>query len=111
MKIWLQDDYQVYNYFKARLEENIKDFGVHQINEELEKYHKIQNEIKEKCPIKIVAKKSLAKEDRPFGTGTEAYKILNKDPECQLIGMQELKFTSLLRKIQSKRISHMQSKK
>ena len=111
LKEWLKDDYQVYNHFKQKLEMNIEDFGALNLAKELAKYHKAQDKIKQKCPIEFVNKSSLPVEDRPFGYGTEAYKILNRDPECQFIGMQELKFTSLLRKHQSNRLSKTKSKR
>ena len=104
MKLWLKADYQVYDYFQEKLERNLQQFGDKPLIKELKQYHKAQHKVKEKCPIQLVAKKSLPKEDRPFGTGTEAYKILSKDKECQFIGMQELKFTSFLRNLQSQRI-------
>ena len=104
MKEWLKDDYKVYNHFKTKLETNIEDFGALNLSRELAKYHQVQDKIKAKCPIQFVPKSSLPVDDRPFGFGTEAYKILNRDPECQFLGMQELKFTSFLRKQQSNRL-------
>ena len=104
MKEWLKDDYKVYNHFKTKLETNIEDFGALNLSRELAKYHQLQDKIKAKCPIQFVPKSSLPVDDRPFGFGTEAYKILNRDPECQFLGMQELKFTSFLRKQQSNRL-------
>ena len=94
MKEWLKDDYKVYNHFKTKLETNIEDFGALNLSRELAKYHQVQDKIKAKCPIQFVPKSSLPVDDRPFGFGTEAYKILNRDPDCQFLGMQELKFTS-----------------
>ena len=104
MKEWLKDDYKVYNYFKKKLESNIEDFGALNLSRELAKYHQSQDKIKAKCPIEFVPKSTLPVDDRPFGYGTEAYKILNRDPECQFLGMQELKFTSFFRKQQSNRL-------
>ena len=79
MRKWLEADYKLYNYFKRKLEQNIKHFGAFELNEELKQYYRGQNKIIEKCPIKIVPRETLPNEDQPWSPVSEAYKILNED--------------------------------
>lgn len=114
MKVWLKDDYQLYNHFKAKLESLKGQFGYWTLRKELKKYHIVQEIARAKCPMEIVSKFSLPVEDRPYGHGTQAYRMVNKtkngptiDQECQLLGIQELKFISFLRVWQNNRINRL----
>ena len=107
MKVWLRDDYQLYNHFKKKLQDIKIQFGLDQLQNELSKYQVVQENLRSKCPIEFVPKESLPKEDRPFGYGTQAYKMLNSNQECQQLGMQELKFISILRSWQNNRINRL----
>ena len=107
MKVWLRDDYQLYNHFKKKFQDIKIQFGLDQLQNELSKYQVVQENLRSKCPIEFVPKESLPKEDRPFGYGTQAYKMLNSNQECQQLGMQELKFISILRSWQNNRINRL----
>ena len=104
MRKWLEADYKLYDYFKSKLEQNIKYFGESEISQELKKYRQVQNQIKEKCPFEIVPRDTLPPDDQPGSRAAQPHKMLNEDPECQLIGMQEFKFVQLMRKEQNERI-------
>ena len=103
MRTWLETDYKLYDYFKHKLEQNMKYFGDFELNKELEIYHQVQERVKEKCPMKIIPRIN------PWGAKTERYEMLNEDPECQMIGMREVVFLEKMRKEQNERIYQRQN--
>ena len=107
MKVWLSDDYQLYNHFKKKFQNMKIQFGLDRLQNELAKFKIVQENVRYKCPIEFVSKESLPEEDRPFGDVTQAYKMLNDDQECQQLGMQELKFIKILNLWQNNRINRL----
>ena len=45
----------------------------------------------------------LPRSERPWGSGVLGYKILSSDPQCKLMGMQEIAFINLVRTNQNVR--------
>ena len=93
----------VYFPFKEIFENKIEAFGAEKMLKELPKIQTLNNETKERCPLKFVPKGKLPRSERPYGAGILGYQILSKDPQCKLMGMQELAFIDLVRNIQKGR--------
>ena len=103
LREWLNSDMLFYNHFKELFENKIEVFGTDKMLEELPKIQGLNNEAKERCPLKFVPKGKLPRNERPYGAGILGYKILSNDPQCKLMGMQELAFIDLVRNIQKGR--------
>ena len=103
LKEWLKADYKLYDHFARKLKNEIQKIGSSEMSLELEAYRQWNKEAEAKCPLKFLPKSKLPREDRPWGAGVLGYQVLNKDHECQLMAMQELKFIDMLRNSQKKR--------
>ena len=97
LKEWLNSDMVFYNHFKELFKTKLEAFGAEKMSKELEKIQGLNQEAKERCPVKNVPISKLPKSERPWGSGVLGYKILSSDPQCKLMGMQEIAFINLVR--------------
>ena len=109
MKKFLQADYKLYNYFKNKFEQKMENIHHSSLMKDLEKFRQIQNKIKSKCPFELVPRNTLPIKDQPWSPVAESYKMLNENPECELIGMQERTIIDLVRREQNERIAKLQN--
>ena len=105
LKSWLSSDYKLYYHFYHKFLQKVKHFGtVEQLQSELQDYQKLQLLTKEKCQLRYLKSKYvLDKIDRPWGAGIKPYTVVNPDKDCQLMGMQELKFIKYMRILQTQK--------
>ena len=75
---WLSSDLILYKHFKEIFMKKLKDFGAVKMSEEVSKIRALNKEAEQKCPLKFVPKGKLPKNERPWGTGVLAYKLLSK---------------------------------
>lgn len=101
LKTWLWADYQLYDHFLAKFNNEIESFDG--LNHEMEILGHANHEVQDHCVVAQVSNEELDPQDRLSGHGVLGFKINSEDTECSYMGMKEVKFLEIIRSIQTKR--------
>ena len=68
-------DYKVYNYFKAKFDQKLKDFGHRRMSQELEELDRINTEVTKRCEFAEEDNKKLDKDLTWLWSNVQGYKV------------------------------------
>ena len=103
LKSWLKGDYVIYDHFRKKFQEHVENFGLDKMEHELEILRHANSEMAKQCEIKQVSNEELNPDDKLYGSGVLGYKMNTDNKECVFMGMKEVKFLNILRKLQTQR--------
>ena len=103
LKSWLKGDYVIYDHFRKKFQEYVENFGLDKMDRELEILRHGKSDMTKKCEFRQVSNEELNANDKLYGSGILGYKMNAENKECVLMGMGELKFLSILQKVQTQR--------
>ena len=108
LKEYLASDYLLYDYFKAKFEARVDQFGLPRLSEELSVLRQANEKMKSKCALKTVDNDKIVGANKLHGQGMVAYTADEAaDPECGLYSLSEMNFIDKLREIQTERASRI----
>ena len=70
-------DYKVYNYFKAKFDQKLSDFGHGRMSHELEELDRINTEVTERCEFSKEDNKKLDKDLKWLWSNIQGYKVIS----------------------------------
>ena len=71
----MASDYKVYNYFKAKFDQKLKDFGYRRMSQELEELDRINTEVTKRCEFAEEDNKNLDKDLTWLWSNVQGYKV------------------------------------
>ncbi len=110
LREWLSNDYDLYDFFVAKLERQIDKFGRHRMAQELEKLQELNSRITKDC---VVAMKDI-RDPNVKGGGLDAVYRLEPAPDkpwCVDYTLRETEFCKNIRENQSRKVNDLKVKK
>ena len=68
-------DYKVYNYFKEKFDQKLKDFGHKRMSQELEELERVNTDVTKKCEFAEEDNKNLDKDLKWLWSNIQGYKV------------------------------------
>ena len=68
-------DYKVYNYFKEKFDQKLKDFGHKRMSQELKELERVNTEVTKKCEFAEEDNKNLDKDLKWLWSNIQGYKV------------------------------------
>ena len=116
-------DYKVYNYFKEKFDQKLKDFGHKRMSQELDELERVNTEVTKRCEFAEEDNKNLDKDLKWLWSNIQGYKVNQNDltysffgsafaiqindksgdEECRKMVLPELTYMETIRKSQAKK--------
>ena len=108
LKDWLWADQMLYDHFKEKLRLRKEQYGLNNLEREIEKLKGYNDQVKAQCVLETVRNntKKLSEEYVPWSKDVVAFKIDEEtNPYCKFYGISELHFIDHIRDMQVSRYS------
>ena len=98
-------DYKVYNYFKAKFDQKLKDLGQSRLAQELKELGRVNTEVTRRCEFAKEDNKNLDRDLVWWASNIQGYKINNQsgEDECRRMVTSELSYIKIIRDLQAKK--------
>ena len=98
-------DYKVYNHFKAKFDQKLKDLGESRLSQELKELDRVNTEITRRCEFAKEDNKNLDRDLIWWASNIQGYKINDQsgEDECRRMVTSELSYMKIIRDLQAKK--------
>jgi len=108
LKEYLAADYKLYNHFKTKFDNKIRDFGAQRMTHELSILNHANSNMKERCGISAADNDKVSGDNKLWGQGMVAYTAqVQSDSRCKLFAMSEMSMLDHMRDVQSERAAQL----
>merc|ERR1719219_1448661 len=85
LRMWLNDSYTFYDYFKTRFQKKVEEFGHEKMKIEVQKFENMTQDLAQKCQVKYILQNQLPMSKKLYGVDTLGYEIIGvkEHPQCQ----------------------------
>ena len=97
---WLASDYQLYNFFTAKLRQQIQNIGQERFDQELDNLKSMNEQLKNRCHAHTIDNQSLLGKGSPLHMAHQMVKAYNLTEKCLLYGTSEPAFYGMIKNAQ-----------